>query len=408
VIDKAFESVVVGGLVSLVCFIPYLVYQYRRYGRFSAARLIWSFLFLVYVTAVVSYTIFPLPTPEVCAESTGGFVIDPWLYFRDIWADHLAGQSWWAIARSWTVLQMVLNVVLLMPLGVIVRHLWKAGVIRTTLIGLAVSLLIEATQLTGNWFTAPCRYRVADVNDLMTNTLGAFLGGLLALAIPRFTPSADDLVATRGFAKPVHRGRRWVGMLFDLIALMIVFTVVEVALNLWYNAIVPRAGDSSGFAAFTSFSLMVAQVACLVLVLVFSLVGSGASVGQRLVYLKPAPRRSGRRFWLLVRAVSVQGLLLALLFWIPHGGWFALVWFLTAVIWGLVSPRGLSFTLAGCEIVDSRPPQPFDLSGEGPIQQSSLGSEFSPPVHHAQGNGEHGPMLVVGQLEGEGTVEEVT
>lgn len=41
--------------------------------------------------------------------------------------------------------------------------------------GFAVSLFIESSQLSGFWGLYPCAYRQFDVNDLMTNTLGAMV-----------------------------------------------------------------------------------------------------------------------------------------------------------------------------------------------------------------------------------------
>lgn len=81
--------------------------------------------------------------------------------------------------------QVLLNVVFFVPLGMLVRHLalrgrLVAGLIGGTVVGFAVSLLIEVTQLTGDWFLYPCAYRLFDVDDLLANTVGALLGALLS------------------------------------------------------------------------------------------------------------------------------------------------------------------------------------------------------------------------------------
>jgi glycopeptide antibiotics resistance protein len=78
--------------------------------------------------------------------------------------------------------QVVLNTLLFVPLGVLV---WRRTVRQAALLGFGVSLLIEITQLTGNFGTAPFVYRIFDVDDLMTNTAGAALGWILATAITR-------------------------------------------------------------------------------------------------------------------------------------------------------------------------------------------------------------------------------
>jgi len=77
----------------------------------------------------------------------------------------------------------LLNVLLFVPLGLGLTTLWKRyrSFLRTVLFGFGFSLTIELLQL----FTR----RATDVNDLMTNTLGAALGWCLGRMILRCFPS---------------------------------------------------------------------------------------------------------------------------------------------------------------------------------------------------------------------------
>ena len=65
----------------------------------------------------------------------------------------------------------ILNIFLFMPFGFLVATLYEKGnsFLRVLLIGFSFSLLIEVSQL----FTY---YRITDVTDLITNTLGTALG----------------------------------------------------------------------------------------------------------------------------------------------------------------------------------------------------------------------------------------
>jgi glycopeptide antibiotics resistance protein len=99
---------------------------------------------------------------------------------------------------------VALNVVLFVPLGIFARLLWKRGVVGTTLLGFACSLLIEMTQLTANWGTVPFQYRIFDVDDLISNSTGAMLGWLagaaylaLRAANQRVRASRIEMEATR-------------------------------------------------------------------------------------------------------------------------------------------------------------------------------------------------------------------
>jgi len=378
--EKAGQSLIVGAAIAVVCFIPYLIFQYRRYGRFSPSRMVWMAAMLLYLTGLVAYTLFPLPGADWCTVPHERLVLDPTIYVRQMWQDWRGGESLRTVLTSWTCVQQVLNVLLFMPLGIIMRHMWKVGVARITATGLAVSVFIEATQYTGNWFIAPCPYRLADTNDLVTNTLGAFLGGLVALITPRLATDADSLEATRGVAKPVTRGRRWTGMLFDLTAQFILLVSVDVAVLVVYAIYVLGTGTQSGEAA-SRLNLLItpiSNICCFLLILLFCLTGSGASIGQRLVYLKPVPTRRHPRVWLFLRAMVTQGVGLGL--WLSsHSGW-ALAWILVAVVWVLFRPRGLSFIVTGCELADSRPAEDTASSPTGHPDSRPAGHPDSRPT----------------------------
>ncbi|MER7010326.1 VanZ family protein [Saccharopolyspora sp. NPDC000359] len=106
---------------------------------------------------------------------------------------------------------MVLNVALFVPLAMFVRHMFGRGAAVTAGIGLAVSLLIEVTQLTGVWFLYPCAYRLFDVDDLMANGLGA-LAGALAGPVLRAVPGQRT-----GSTTPAHPSRRLLEAVCDLL-----------------------------------------------------------------------------------------------------------------------------------------------------------------------------------------------
>lgn len=68
-------------------------------------------------------------------------------------------------------------------------------VVTAALAGFAVSLFVEFTQLTGNWFLYPCPCRLFDVDDLIASTVGALAArccggcpGSAAVRRPRTRP----------------------------------------------------------------------------------------------------------------------------------------------------------------------------------------------------------------------------
>ena len=157
--------------------------------------MLWTAISFTYLAGLVAYTLFPLP--EACTRVGHILVLDPTEYFRDM-AENLRGMSVPAMLRSWDVLQMVFNVALFVPLGVIFSDFLRIPARRGILYGFAVSLLVETTQYTGIFGLMGCQYRVADINDLITNTTGVAVGYVLGALIPNFAGDAKELSRTRG------------------------------------------------------------------------------------------------------------------------------------------------------------------------------------------------------------------
>lgn len=82
----------------------------------------------------------------------------------------------------------ILNILLFVPLGFLLPILWKKFREKRNalLFGLGMSLVIEILQM----FT----YRATDVNDLITNGLGTFLGFLSAKMLIKRFPAVRDAV----------------------------------------------------------------------------------------------------------------------------------------------------------------------------------------------------------------------
>ncbi|MGO0575560.1 VanZ family protein [Ornithinimicrobium panacihumi] len=292
-------------------------------------------------------------TAADCAGRGWPVVLDPTAYFRQVPVE-LAGLSWTQMASGWIVVQMVLNVALFVPLGVLgVRWAhWSAG--RTILVGAGVSLLVEATQLTGNWFLMPCSYRLADVNDLITNTAGAALGVGVAAMLPELFADPGELRARRGVARPVTRVRRWTAMVLDAWLTGVAVIVVVAMLMGIFGMLM--AGHELGPAE-TDVLVDLLRIGAVLTVLTVavlpSLVGAGGSLGQRIVHLRPVPVR-GRGTGLL-RPATLRGLALAALCTLDLGLMLVgMVWIAAEVLWGLRDPRGLSGLLTGHDVVDPR------------------------------------------------------
>ena len=81
----------------------------------------------------------------------------------------------------------ILNVLLFIPLGIALPILWKPfkSLKATVFSGFSLSLIIELLQI--------LTFRATDINDLITNTTGTFLGFLCSNVLLRIFPSAKGI-----------------------------------------------------------------------------------------------------------------------------------------------------------------------------------------------------------------------
>lgn len=179
--------------------IPQLIVHHTRFGRIDRRRVLTTAVVTLYSCLALAVVFLPLPGPHT-KHLSQTVQLHPFQWIDDIHTELLKhGLSSAHALTSLTFQQVAMNVLLFLPLGVFARVLWKRGLIGTTLIGFTVSLMIELTQITANFGTAPFVYRIFDVDDLLNNTAGAMLGwlvGALYLAL-RKVPSVVDAQPVR-------------------------------------------------------------------------------------------------------------------------------------------------------------------------------------------------------------------
>jgi glycopeptide antibiotics resistance protein len=153
------------GLIGFLVIWPVIALaQYFARRNDFGRRILASGVVTLYACVAIAVVLLPLPGPNT-RRPAQTIQLLPFQWVLDgTRGDLLAFQ------------QVAMNVVLFVPLGVFVAVLWRRSFRHTVLIGFAASMLIEITQLTGNFGTAPFVYRIFDVDDLVTNTLGAALG----------------------------------------------------------------------------------------------------------------------------------------------------------------------------------------------------------------------------------------
>lgn len=200
--------------------------------------------------------------------------------------------------RDPALTQVLLNVALFVPFGMLVRHLGKRSVLGTTLLGAAVTLLVETTQGTGIWFLYPCPYRLFDVDDLLANTSGALLGALLAPML-RLVPGQRVSHADPSLARPVTAARRLLGAVCDLLLInltgVLLGTAYRIGIFIAHGGLFasePRPIEQLPGSELIGF--VEHWLPWVLLCVLAPLVGSGASPGQRAVQLTFRTRAGAR------------------------------------------------------------------------------------------------------------------
>jgi hypothetical protein len=239
--------------------------------------------------------------------------------------------------------QLALNVLLFLPLGFFLRLVVHRGLVVTTLLGLALSLAIETTQLTGVWGLYHCAYRVFDVDDLLVNTTGAFLGVLLAWLFLHRHRRVPETLPTQ-----ITLGRRWVGFASNAIFVAATGTAAAIAWRAWDHFVRDESYRQVERHTQSALQLLVPLVLETVIVL-----GAGRTVGEWAISVRAVTRRTPTALARAVKLVLGIGGFTALLMvrqpWsVPLLG--VLVLATLVASWGTRVHRGLSHYASGMDL----------------------------------------------------------
>lgn len=154
----------------------WLMFSYFK--KFSLGRTIFISVYIIYITAVISITLFPIITDSDIAYAMGDpkiklipfSTIIPFLKYG---------------GKDIIIPQIVGNIMMTIPFGVAAPILFrfKFRFWHYLLMALLFPLSIEVSQLCMDWIVG-CYYRTFDVDDIILNFLGITIGYLFYSFLP--------------------------------------------------------------------------------------------------------------------------------------------------------------------------------------------------------------------------------
>lgn len=194
-------AIICFAVISFIGTAPWTIYQYRKYGYFNFWRNLVFFSFIYYCLTAFFLVSLPLPKNRHDIEFKHHVYIQlkPFNFLKDF--TNIPGfeankpRTYIKLVKSFTFLQVLFNIMLLLPLGVYLRFFFKKA--KKWYVALPIifstTLFFEVSQLTALFGYYEYPYRLFDVDDLMMNTLGGMIGFFVAPILLFFVPSRDQL-----------------------------------------------------------------------------------------------------------------------------------------------------------------------------------------------------------------------
>jgi len=314
---NALVTVFATGALIPLALLPVLATVVRRYGRLRGWPMISALGLIASAVALAAFTVFPLPRPGT-VECSSTNLTDYWQTDLLASISPIAHQAsvigWEATTTSTIFMQVAFNIVLFVPFAFFLHQVTRWNGLGIIFAALLASALIEATQGTGFWGVYPCPYRLLDVDDVLANTVGGFVGLMVSYVFVRFFPFATPKKVPD--LAPPSLGRRSLAGLIDL-ALIAVLAVAVQSLQILLTGL--RDGREAAEAMLSTGEIPVPFVvgAALVITWLFPLLRRDrATPGQITVNIAPARRPAGHRYaaaWQVTVRFLVRWLPMALL-----------------------------------------------------------------------------------------------
>ena len=151
---------------------------------------------ILYILCLTALVFFPLPTlAQAATLSTHDYQIVPFHFVVDIIKESPLRLNqpltYVKAIGNRAVLQVIFNIIMTVPFGMFLTYHYGMDKKKVIFLSALLSLFIEITQLTGIYGIYNGSYRLCDVDDLMANTLGGYVGYCMIQKVSGILPQLD-------------------------------------------------------------------------------------------------------------------------------------------------------------------------------------------------------------------------
>lgn len=286
-------SVLVFPIIAFLITLPYIIYNYNKFGSILLIRTILIYLFVLYLLSAYFLIIMPLPKIETVRNLTTKVQLVPFDLLRNIIRtvhfDYKDISTYSKIFKNAYVYQTIYNFLLMVPFGMFLRYYFKCKFKKVLLFTFLLSLFFELTQLTGLYFIYPHAYRLFDVDDLIVNTLGGMFGYLITPLFTKLLPTREEL-DNKSYKKgaKVSSTKRIITFIID-ITIVIVFIMLELGISYILN--------------YSYNYLLFIAIALLIFFILIPLITCGKTIGYSItnIIVKDINGDKVKRYKLLIR-----------------------------------------------------------------------------------------------------------
>lgn len=264
-------------LIALILTLPFLIYQYRKYGSIPFIRSAIFYSFILYLLCAYFLVILPLPSiEEVKILTTPTTQLIPFNFIQDLLNVSFSWKnpsSYFTLIQSPAFYIVAFNILLTVPFGIYLRYYFECKWYKALTLGFLLSLFFELTQLSGLYGIYPRPYRLFDVDDLLLNTTGTMLGFLITPVVATILPTRKEL-DEKSFekGKKVTILRRLLSYSIDFFFLIIMYGIISI---LTYNMPVKE---------------YIGMTTLLIYYIVIPLITNGKTFGKMILKLQVVPQ----------------------------------------------------------------------------------------------------------------------